>query len=458
MVPVGSSPVARVRRALFFAWGTRPPVTVGRPFASEEDRRLHEPALGNRRLAVMCGDAELRAQVRAAVLADDGRERARREAERRRWPHVREMTGPDHWPVDRYVLTVVDPDMLSRYVDAIAEERTTKDHVDSALAAGLICESEAVAVRALELLRVRHPDDPRSVARRMSARAGNAPRVPPDPRPQALTPERAIDADGWAAAWNASPPWAAPVDRARVEAGICRCLDLSGRGVPRTLTWVGSPFAAAAAVETARAGRDPFVDEVSGGPQPHHGPRWPGDFRGPTPDPLIPRIDRDVQNRGDQQVALDSVQRLVHSRIRHPPLSVWRLADLLDAPLSTDSGPPSRRCRYWRHGARGLVPATWLAAVRFLREVCGLRLPFPTWDLLDALTDASAAGPWWVLDDRVVIASPPDVIRIDARGRLRSADGPAVRWPDGSVVHTLDGGAGSGAGPGTESGDGANPA
>lgn len=202
--------------------------------------------------------------------------------------------------------------------------------------------------------------------------------------------------------------------------------------------WAGSLFAALDAVATARGGQNPHVDEL-GRPRRHQGPRWSGDMRGPAPDPLVPRIEDEVQSRGDQHVEFFQIQELLHSRIRHSRPSPWTVADLLDAGPPLEIGARYQGYPHWRYGVRGLVGCTWLAAAHFLREVCHLRAPQATWDLLEALTAASGAGPWWVLADHVVIADRPDVVCTDENGRLHCLDGPVLRWADGSEVYGIDG-------------------
>jgi hypothetical protein len=52
---------------------------------------------------------------------------------------------------------------------------------------------------------------------------------------------------------------------------------------------------------------------------------------------------------------------------------------------------------------------------------------------------ARSAGPWWALEGLAIVSERPLTLRRDDRGRPHAADGPAIAWRDGLIVHAWHG-------------------
>jgi hypothetical protein len=63
--------------------------------------------------------------------------------------------------------------------------------------------------------------------------------------------------------------------------------------------------------------------------------------------------------------------------------------------------------------------------------------------VLAAFADACGAGPWWPQAEVTVVCEPPTELHVEQLGeltyRLHNADGPAIRWADGSAVYRYHG-------------------
>lgn len=418
---------------------------IERHLRDELARRGRDVRPGDDPLAELRTDRRLRAAVLRAVLREDAaieRERSRSSVTR---PRARS-------PLDRHVLSLSDPDVFSAYIDAFVVVRG-HDRLRAAIAAGLLHPRADIARRALVL----HRD----------GRAADAPAPPASP--VGITAEQRSQVPAWCERWSGWARRSAPADRAPVEDGMRRCYLLSGRRWHGRVVWLDSPPVAAMAARVV--GGSLF----GGGPVRLEVMLWSERIRGrdvavmpPQYDDLRVRIDDEVRPRVDPG-ALFELDGQMLGRTEGPvPLDTWafegwvdvrlrftddeetaELAERMRDQVARETGrrpgaaPPDRVSFggpfRWGWQFPGAHAAGWLARTYFLREVCGLDPGGSARDRLDAYRDANAAGVWWAYPDHVVVVERPELVRTDAAGRLHGADGPAIRWPDGTAIHAIDG-------------------
>jgi hypothetical protein len=98
---------------------------------------------------------------------------------------------------------------------------------------------------------------------------------------------------------------------------------------------------------------------------------------------------------------------------------------------------------YYRYfGGQFWVGGWWGSPsyVSFLRDVCGLELSTEIAEAALAYQGTcESACWWWPHCDFVMVCERPTQINRDAQGRLHSASGPAIVWPDGWGVHSWHG-------------------
>ena len=74
----------------------------------------------------------------------------------------------------------------------------------------------------------------------------------------------------------------------------------------------------------------------------------------------------------------------------------------------------------------------WNAYTAFYRDVCQLYLPGDLWERNNALEGCQVSvGYWFCHRDFVIASNKPRVLHLDDRGRLHSATGAAIQYPDG---------------------------
>ena len=185
-------------------------------------------------IGIACGAAEpildelVRRWVRqrGPLPVDRRAERAARRA--------RELPGFDTAP---YRLSFTDPEMFTRYADAIVPgsyESDPRSRIDL-LSIGELHPDDAIVARAQA---IRRHDREQPAGGRGVGLAG----------PEVAAAHRRLAGladDGWIAGWVAWGNAAGPADRDRVEAGIRRCYELSGVRWHGQVVWVESPFAGA---------------------------------------------------------------------------------------------------------------------------------------------------------------------------------------------------------------------
>ena len=82
----------------------------------------------------------------------------------------------------------------------------------------------------------------------------------------------------------------------------------------------------------------------------------------------------------------------------------------------------------------GQHDAGWLSYLDFFQNVV------PISDKAEGLQKVGAcSGWWWTFQNVVILTERPNVLKRDERGRLHSADGPAIAYPDGWGVYAWHG-------------------
>jgi len=90
-------------------------------------------------------------------------------------------------------------------------------------------------------------------------------------------------------------------------------------------------------------------------------------------------------------------------------------------------GLPQPLCGMW-----GQHDADWLARGAALQAIAPGALDKRGLDGL--MHVARSAGWWWPFENLVILTERPTVLQQDAQGRLHSADGAAIAYPDGSAI------------------------
>lgn len=195
---------------------------------------------------------------------------------------------------------------------------------------------------------------------------------------------------------------AAAPDRAAAERAVGEIY--RGLGLePPAVVWCDSPLAGMLAARDARSG--PALTDALGDLGLHkrlQGPDLPHDL---------------------SAGALTTAEALV-------PAPAWRSHRVGDR-FRTQAGTGEEWWTVRQEAREPATPALVLAAL-LLRDTGAV----PAVEGLDALAVLGPTVGWWWAYERTAILTPPPVeVRTDARGRLHSADGPAVRFADGFSVH-----------------------
>jgi hypothetical protein len=239
-----------------------------------------------------------------------------------------------------------------------------------------------------------------------------------------LAPGQLARLKAYAARWAAIRRSTEPADRATAEEGARLAYHTAGLKAPTRFVWCESPIALANLARRA-SHRD--------GPNVKH--------------PLIHRSRRQVAAR---------VRKRLHKRVRAAVESAVNPADalaasacdavMLRAPDDNLSLLQRARNGYplawslpalfagygFRDCAAGQHDLSWLGAYDYIRHVLGLRDETAA---LPGLLQLAASAGWLQPHEHTCwLAERPDLLRGDALGRLHSASGPALRYPDGWSV------------------------
>lgn len=93
----------------------------------------------------------------------------------------------------------------------------------------------------------------------------------------------------------------------------------------------------------------------------------------------------------------------------------------------------------WHLYFGGAMWSSWSAYLTFFKDVVKLEAPGNTWRMEEAFTNAQSAGWWWPHSEFVVISERHSHISLNPQGELHSPTGPAISWPDGWGLYSLNG-------------------
>ncbi len=243
-----------------------------------------------------------------------------------------------------------------------------------------------------------------------------------------LSPEQKASIEGHRKRWAGMRASTAPADRELAGLGIAAAYEAAGWHPPRHVVWCSSPMQMA--VLWSRAAHDRV---------------------GPN---LMTSIADLVRNR-----AAAAIQRRVSGAVLaavdelSQPVVADTLGDTLrDAVIRSSHAvrprwPKRQRWLSWLSHGRpwlhlqdaGCSPRShsWLERHDYFRSVCGLMEE--TEPLRGLLLIAAHAD--WIIPHKYTcwISEPPQIVWTDARGRLHSAEGPALQYRDGWTVYAWKG-------------------
>ena len=241
---------------------------------------------------------------------------------------------------------------------------------------------------------------------------------------QALTPQQMAGLGDYRARWSAIGRSIAPADRGAAEEGVRLAYHAAGLKPPARFVWCESPLALYRLTRQASRSDGPNVKSI-----------------------LIHRLRRRVASQ---------VGRRLHKRVRAAVEGALNPADALvaSAAAAVMQRAPDENLSLLARARRGYplswsVPAllgrygfsdnvtgqhelSWLSSYDYIRDVLGLR--DETAPLVGLWQMATSLG-WMQPHERTCwLAERPNLLRGDAGGRLHSASGPALRYPDGWSV------------------------
>lgn len=215
--------------------------------------------------------------------------------------------------------------------------------------------------------------------------------------------------------WRAVAAATGPVDRAAAEAGVRRAYSDAGLPAPELIVWADSPLAGVAAVralnEPGRSVRQAVRTEP-----------WAAERD---------RVHAELGPSGWSELwsatgaRLWDTTRILTERVRG---GVVERAVTVSADERAARVRAEREVRGWLLDAVfGQHDAPWLSAFDGSERLAGL------------IEVARHAGWWWPYERAVVLCERPTRLERDEAGRLHSADGPALVFPDGFALHAWGG-------------------
>jgi hypothetical protein len=268
----------------------------------------------------------------------------------------------------------------------------------------------------------------------------------PDALPERFDPGQLATLGTVASDWLAALLAVGPTDRDTAEAGVRQAYRAAGLAPPERVVWFGSPLAGAVAVALL-TGLDADIA---------------------VPDPRWERV-RDELERQDVPAAPDRIGRPVRPRIgpvlwaevrtqlRHRmgpilwdqawiatagallgrlPERIWYLQLEAGGPIDTRVGWRATE-RLRNQAVSGTPEVVWCAVTDGL---CQLVPGLPGPERLAGLRRVTrAVGWWWPFERLAVMTDRPVALHRDEQDELHCADGPALAYPDGFVLHAWRG-------------------
>src|SRR5262245_53620139 len=237
-----------------------------------------------------------------------------------------------------------------------------------------------------------------------------------------LAPEQIAALSVYSQRWTAIRRSTLPADRRAAEEGVALAYRAGGLAPPQKIDWCRGPIELAElAVHVAR----------------DHGTS------------VGPLIIHNVNAR-----VASGIKRRVHTRVQATVANAFA-PDTVTRAVSDAIGRISRRQRrpWWvrfrqafswsgqreqlSRGAIGQHELAWLGICEYFHDICGLRAETQA---LQGLWQFAKNAGWILPHERVCwLAERPNVLRVDARGRLHSATGPALQFLDGSSFYAWKG-------------------
>ncbi|MGO8954074.1 MAG: DUF6745 domain-containing protein [Rhodomicrobium sp.] len=243
-----------------------------------------------------------------------------------------------------------------------------------------------------------------------------------------LSPEQNAGIEDHRKRWAEMRSSTGPADRERAALGIAAAYQAAGWPAPKSIDWCSSPMQMEAL--WAKAAHERI------------GPN----LKASIVDHVRNRAAFGIQRRvsGSVLAAVDELNQ---------PLTADMLGDSVrDAVIRAShavrpASPKERRWLFWLNRGRGWLHLqdagfsprnhSWLERHDLFRTVCGLE--DETEDLRGLLLVAASAD--WIIPHKHVcwVSEPPQIVRTDAKGRLHSSSGPALRYRDGWTVYAWKG-------------------
>lgn len=243
-----------------------------------------------------------------------------------------------------------------------------------------------------------------------------------------LQPEQKACIEDHRRRWSELRESTAPADRKLAEEGVAAAYGAAGWPPPRQIVWCSSPMQMAALWSKApgeRAGpnlRASIVDHVRN--------RAAAALQRRVSAGVLAAIDEDSPRNAAGTLG-DTIREMVAGAahaMRSASPHRWRWLSWLDR---------NRRWLYLQDAGCSPRSHSWLERHDFFRNVCGLTEE--TEPLRGLLLIAKHAD--WMIPNRHIcwITEPPRTLCTDARGRLHSEAGPALRYGDGWSVYAWKG-------------------
>jgi hypothetical protein len=290
----------------------------------------------------------------------------------------------------------------------------------------------------------------------------------------ALTDRQIADAVAVGEEWARLAVSTEPCDRPAAERAVRAAYRAAGLATPDVLVWAGSPLAGLlVGVLLRHYPEHPRSADLLDGPHVDRlGSQSLGQVRAQLlemPSVQLSRrlvagfarlgwLDADASRRGvrpwlhlqellEERAAVpfgpqvqDELHRILRASALDAAAAGLRAARLPD-PLGLRADDATARLRGRVNGQLGNRFSPWHDAVRLAQLGCGLRVVgaarAPGLDALDAAVRAT--GWWWPLPGAAVLTDRPVALHHDRDHRLHRADGPALVYADGWVLHSWHG-------------------